>query len=192
VTTEQLRLPVHFRYQKPLSHSRFKDRLINQGHVPNPGALINPAGYVKVIVPLPRLLLRCDTWNHSLIEDRCHVIKTVCNSKSVKDELCEWISLPFKSVSAYNLYIFSKCTLIISLFIMCKKNSGQGSPVFMPVGDSDQVLMVSAATLLVILLGTIFLLHTLVKTKEKLYGESSSAPSNEDNSGNDASKKKLQ
>ncbi len=104
ITTEQLKFPVHFRYQKPLSHSRFKERL-QQGQISNPGGtLVNPAGYVKVIVPLPRLLLRCDSWTQiPLIEAKCHVIKTLCNSKSAKEDLCEWISLPFKSV----LIIFS-------------------------------------------------------------------------------------
>jgi len=104
VTTNQVKVPIHFRYQKPLSHSRLKERL-NTGHIGSPGALVNPAGYVKVMVPLPRLLLRCEAWTHPLSEENCHVVKTLCSSKSSKDELCEWISLPYKSVSAKHVNI---------------------------------------------------------------------------------------
>jgi hypothetical protein len=60
---------------------------------------VNPTGYVKVMVPLPRLLLRCDAWGtRHLVEEQCHVVKTLCSSTGPKDELCEWISLPYKSV----------------------------------------------------------------------------------------------
>jgi len=155
ITTEQYKLPIHFRYQKPLSHSRFKESL-QQSRLHNPGGLVNPAGYTKVIVPLPRLLLRCDSWaSINLGEAKCHVIKTLCTSKSVilkkpsrnsgeASDICEWISLPFKS------------------------NSKQGNAVFIPVGDTDQVQLVSFITIFVVFGGMMFLLHTLVRASEKL------------------------
>lgn len=43
--------------------------------------------------------------------------------------------------------------------------------MFVPVGDADQVWLVSGLTLLVVLGGAMFLLQTLLRTKEKLLAE---------------------
>lgn len=97
IASETVKIPIHFRYQKPQSHSRFDGLPEFEAMIGSAGGMMNPAGYIPVNVPLPRLLLRCDNWDFDSV-DECHFVKTLCNSKSSPDELCQWVTLPYKSV----------------------------------------------------------------------------------------------
>ena len=91
-------MPIHFRYQKPVSHSRLKNRLSAARLASGP---LNPGGYVAINIPLPKLLLRCTSWDILSVEEQCYTIPAVCGRNSAPDELCSWISVPFRSVSAF-------------------------------------------------------------------------------------------
>ncbi|CAG7731037.1 unnamed protein product [Allacma fusca] len=135
IATVEVKMPIHFRYQRPVSHSRLKNRLSSNRLVSGP---INPGGYVAVNIPLPKLLLRCENWDLMAVEEQCHTVPAVCSRHGDKDEMCSWISVPFKSNS-------------------------KGNTVFIPVGDTDSRVLVTVLTLLVVLGGKVFLLMTLVR-----------------------------
>jgi len=101
---------------------------------------MNPAGYIPVNVPLPRLLLHCEDWDYQGMDEQCHFVKTLCSSKSSKDSLCQWVALPYKSNSKVNT-------------------------VFIPVGDSDTQLLITIATFLVIIGGVVFVSYILINAK---------------------------
>jgi len=94
-------IPVHFRYEKPLSHSRlrtqtelFPPRAENiMAHLGN----FNPESYSPVRVPLPKLLLRCNYWDPAKVKNHCHVFSTLCDLKSTGQE-CSWVVVPFQAV----------------------------------------------------------------------------------------------
>jgi len=143
VASDTIRIPIHFRYQKPQSHSRFDGHPDLELLVGN-GGMMNPAGYIPVNVPLPRLLLHCEDWDYQqTANEHCHFVKTLCSSKSSVDSMCQWVALPYKSNSKVNT-------------------------VFIPVGDSDSQLLITVATFLVITGGVIFLSFTLINAKTEM------------------------
>jgi len=103
---------------------------------------LNPGGYFSVSIPLPKLLLRCQNWDTVAVEEQCRTVSTVCSRHSAPDELCSWISVPFKSNS-------------------------KGNTVYIPVGDSDSTLLITIVTLLVVAGGTVFLLTTLIHASNR-------------------------
>lgn len=98
ISSDTVKIPIHFRYQKPQSHSRFDGLPELEAMLGSAGGMMNPAGYIPVNVQLPRLLLRCDNWDYETVDEHCHFVKTLCDSQS-KDSLCQWVALPYKSVS---------------------------------------------------------------------------------------------
>jgi hypothetical protein len=138
-------MPIHFRYQRPVAHSRLKNRLGSNRLVSGP---INPGGYVAINIPLPKLLLRCENWDLAAVE-HCHTVPAICNRYGDESETCDWISVPFKSNS-------------------------KGNTVFIPVGDTDSRVLVTVVTLLVVLGGKVFLLTTLVREHRRHKNEDSS------------------
>lgn len=105
ISSDTIRIPIHFRYQKPQSHTRFNKHPELEALIGNAGGMMNPAGYIPVNVPLPRLLLHCDDWDDQDLEEHCHYVKTLCSSTSSKESLCQWVALPYKSVRPQNFKI---------------------------------------------------------------------------------------
>lgn len=99
ISSDTVKIPIHFRYQKPQSHSRFDGHPELETIAESVGGMMNPAGYIPVNVPLPRLLLHCSDWSHQESDEHCHFVRTLCDTSSSGNEpLCQWAALPYKSV----------------------------------------------------------------------------------------------
>jgi len=138
ISSEEIRMPIHFRYQKPISHSATKLTTRNLRVDED-----SWHGFVPVNLPLPKLLLRCSTWNPRQVQDQCDTIKLICNLKSPNSKQCIWAFVPFNA-------------------------NTKGSTVFIPVGDSDLQVLITNSTFLVIAGGTIFLLVTLFRARQEI------------------------
>jgi len=93
ISTVPVKLPIHYRYQKPMSHSRLKTKRTDRS------GILNPGGYIPVTLPLPKILLRCEQWDLSLTEHNCQITKEICTSNSAKSSQCLWVVVPFKANS---------------------------------------------------------------------------------------------
>lgn len=86
-------MPIHFRYQKPASHSKTKQIGLRIDESENLGA------YHPVNIPLPKILLRCGYWDSKEVQEQCNTVKLICSLKAEKSNKCAWAILPFNAVS---------------------------------------------------------------------------------------------